>query len=68
MTDERNLVNLLGIWDINLDGVRRELRVEQESGVQMVADEVRVDVPFREDLVCKTWLDLVLFEFWTTNQ
>jgi len=51
MTDEANLFNLLGIWDIDFNGVRRELRVEQEGGVQMVADEIRVNVPFREDLV-----------------
>jgi len=34
----------------------------------MNADEVRVDVPFREDLVYKTPSDLVLSEFWTTNR
>jgi hypothetical protein len=47
------LVNLLGVWDINLDRVRRELRVEKESGVQMIANEVRVNVPFGEDFVYK---------------
>jgi len=51
MADGTNLVNLLGIWNINLDRVRGKLGVEQESGVQMVADEIRVNVPFREDLV-----------------
>jgi len=51
MADETNLVNLLGIWDINFNGVRRELRVEQEGGVQMATDEIRVNVPFREDLI-----------------
>jgi len=28
MTDETNLVNLLGIWDIDLDRMRRELGVK----------------------------------------
>ena len=51
MRDKTNLVNLLGIWDIDFNGVRRELRVEQESGVEMAADEIRVNVPFREDLI-----------------
>jgi len=51
MGDETNLVNLLGIWDINFNRVRRELGVEQESGVQMDADEIRVNIPFREDLI-----------------
>lgn len=51
MTDETNLVNLLGIWDVNFDRVRRELGVEQESSVQMAADKIGVNVPFREDLV-----------------
>ena len=68
MADETNLVNLVGIWDVNFDRVRREFRVKQESGVQMGADEVGVDVPFREDLVCKTWSDLVPCESWTTNR
>ena len=61
--DGTGLFNLLSIWDVNLDGVRRELRVEQERGIQMGADKVRVDVPFREDLVCKTWSNLVSSEF-----
>jgi hypothetical protein len=68
ITDEINLVNLLDIWDINLDRVRRELRVEQESGAQIFADEFRADVPFREDLVCKVWSDLIFFKLQTTNQ
>lgn len=61
--DGTDLFNLLSIWDVNLDGVRRELRVEQERSIQMGADKVRVDVPFREDLVCKTRSNLVSSEF-----
>lgn len=61
--DGTGLFNLLSIWDVNLDGVRRELRVEQERSIQMGADKVRVDVPFREDLVCKTRSNLVSSEF-----
>ena len=68
VTDKTNLVDLLGIWDINFDGMRREFRVEQEGGVQMTADKIRVNVPFREDLVWKTWSDLILSELWTTHQ
>ena len=68
VTNKTNLVDLVDIWDINFDGMRREFRVEQEGGVQMTADEIRVNVPFREDLVWKTWSDLIPSEFWTTNQ
>jgi hypothetical protein len=48
--------------------MRRELRVEQESGVQMAADEVRVNVPLGEDLVWKEWSDPASFGFWVTDQ
>jgi len=48
--------------------VRRELRVEQEGGVQMKTDEIGMNVPFREDLVWKTWSDLIPPEFWTADQ
>ena len=51
MTDKANLFNLLGIWDIDFNGMRRELRIEQEGGIQMAANEIRVSIPFREDLV-----------------
>ena len=57
-----NLVNLLGIWDINLNGVGRELGVEQECSVQMLADKLRADVPVREDLVCNIWSDFASFD------
>ena len=51
MAGETNLIDLLGIWDINFNRVRRELGVKQESGVQMDADKIRVDIPLREDLI-----------------
>lgn len=63
-----NLINLLGIRNINLDGMGRELRVEQECSIQVGANKVRVDIPFREDLVCKTESDLSLFGVWTTDR
>lgn len=66
--NETNLVDLLGIWDVDLDRVGGELRVEKESGVQMIDNEVRVNVPFREDFVCKEQSNFVLFEFWVTNR
>lgn len=48
-----DLLNLLGIWNIDLDRVGRKFRVEQECGIQMNTDKVRVDIPFGEDLVCE---------------
>ena len=65
--ERTNLIDLLGIWNVNLDGVGRELRVKQERGIQVGTNKVRVDVPFGEDLVCK-WSDLVSFEFWKTDR
>ena len=51
MMNGTNLVDLLCVWNIHFDGVRRKFRVQQECGAQMTTDEVGVNVPFREDLV-----------------
>lgn len=43
------LVDLVRVGTIDLDRVRGQLGVEPERVVQMLRDELRVDLPLRED-------------------